>query len=844
MVPNLGRKIAGLIFFSALALFAIFAYKLNLGLDLQGGARLVYAFDFEEAAKRGDINPAELANKPMLLQQMADVFSKRVDASGVADIPVVPQGDNQIVIEVPGKDQGRLDQIKSLMLNQGLLDFSIIASDTDDVSLTAERAKFEAWMDANPQGSALDFNRLAESEGGPRGEVRWIPLREEELPSALAYGATRNCVPLLVQDHLRPQQADSSDSWDFNGSELKYVGPTIDQAGLPAVAFEFQEDRKSAFSDFTDEYTNRPMAIVLNNELFTAPKINGRLPGGGIIMGGRGGFDPDERNELVTALRTGSLRVLPELQSEIVVGPSLGADSIKAGVRSSLIGAAIVIAFMMWYYRLNGVVAALSLAFNGFLLLGAMYFTKATLTLPGIAGIVLTIGMAVDANILIYERLREELNRGRDLAQGYKNGFENAMSAIVDSNMTTLIAAAVLYGVGTGPVRGFAATLAIGIITTMFSVLVFSKVILHWLVFRSKSIQQVKMMSVLAKEAKFKYISKRHLAYGFSILTIGGGLLLFGQRAEGMLGIDFAGGTTARFALAEPQEIGAVRARLPDYAVVGIGASADEAGRYAQYQVKKTLTPEQRKTLKAETAVQGGLDPTAAMVAELKTNLAEWLPKGADGQIDELAAFLEKNSVGARVSGEIQTKAVRAILLSLILTIIYISFRFKEYRYGFAAVVAVLHDVLFTLGALAAADALGILEVEISLETIAAFLTIIGFSLNDTIVIFDRIRENLPKMPGKKYEEVIDASINQCLGRTILTSMTVLFVVVVLFFTNRPFHNVLEGFSFAMIIGVLVGVYSTMFVATPMLIGFDRWSRHHMVAPAAGEAKKSAVARA
>ncbi len=838
MVPNLGRKIAGLVFFSALAIFAIIAYDLNLGLDLQGGARLVYAFDFEKAADDELIDRAELANKPMLLQQMADVFGKRVDASGLEDIPVVPQGDNQIVIEVPGKDAGRLEQIKSLMLNQGLLDFSIIASDTDDVSLTAERAKFEAWLDANAGKTALDFNRLPESEGGPRGQIRWVPLAEAEVPNAAAYGATRNCVPLLVQDQLRPQQADSADSWDFNGSELQYVGPTMDSAGLPAVAFEFQENRKSAFADFTDEYTNRPMAIVLNNELFTAPNINGRLPGGGIIMGGRGGFDPVERNNLITALRTGSLRVLPELQSGIEIGPSLGADSIKAGVRSSLIGAAIVIAFMVWYYRINGVVAALSLAFNGFLLLGAMYFTKATLTLPGIAGIVLTIGMAVDANILIFERLREEINRGRDLAQGYKNGFENAMSAIVDSNMTTLIAAAVLYGVGTGPVRGFAATLAIGILTTMFSVLVFSKVILHQLVFRSKSIQQVKMVSVLAKEASFKYISKRRVAYAFSILTIGGGILLFASRSQGMLGIDFAGGTTARVALSAAQDITEVRSKLPGYAVVGISASEDGAGRYAEYQVKKALTPEQRAAQKDQTVVQAGQDPTSMMVAELKANLAGWLPTGADGQVDEIAAFLEKSSVSARVSGEIQTKAVRAILLSLILTIVYISFRFKEYRYGFAAVVAVLHDVLFTLGGLAAADALGIIEVEISLETIAAFLTIIGFSLNDTIVIFDRIRENIPKMPGKRYEDVIDTSINQCLGRTILTSLTVLFVVVVLFFTNRPFHNVLEGFSFAMMIGVLVGVYSTMFVATPMLIGFDRWSRHHMVEPAAGEAKK------
>ncbi len=832
MIKNYGRKIAGIVFFSALAAIALFVYPLNLGLDLEGGARLVYAFDFQKAVERGELHPDELIDQDALLDQLASVFNARVDASGVKDIPVTPLGTNQIVIEVPGKNHAELERIRSLMLNQGLLDFRIIAGDTDDVGLSAESAKFAAWVAAHPEiikrADRLDFNKVAEADGGPRPEIRWYPLSDKELEREASYGGSHGCVPVLVQSALRPNLT-GPDSWDFTGAELSYVGPAVDNAGLPVVAFEFQEHRKSAFADFTDEYTGRLMAIVVNNELFSAPTIQDTLPGEGVITGGDRGFDLEERSKLIIALRTGSLRVLPELQSQTVIGPSLGADSIDAGIKSSLIGAAIVIAFMLLYYRLNGLVAALSLGFNGFLLMGAMHFTGATLTLPGIAGLVLTIGMAVDANILIYERLREEIARGRDLAQAYKNGFENAFSAIVDSNLTTLIAAAVLYGIGTGPVRGFAATLAIGIMTTMFSVLVFSKVVLHHLVFVSKSVKKVRMMSVLARETKIRFLDKRWLAAAFSVLTIGGGLILFASRSQGMLGIDFAGGTTARVSLAAPQDITAMRDRLQGYAVVGIGASSEGGGLYREYQVKKTLTPEQRAAEKASDAVQTGTDPVVEMIADLKTRLAGWLPLGADSQVNDLAAFPERNSVHARVSGEIQTKAVRAILLSLILTIIYISFRFKEYRYGFAAVVAVLHDVLFTLGALAAADALGIVEVEISLEIIAAFLTIIGYSLNDTIVIFDRIRENLPKMPNRSYKEVIDLSINQCLGRTILTSLTVFFVVLVLFFTNRPFHNVLEGFSFAMIIGVVIGTYSTMFIATPLLIGFDRWSRKHRV---------------
>jgi SecD/SecF fusion protein len=834
MIKNLARKITGLVFCSALALFAILRYDINLGLDLQGGARLVYQFDFDKALEEGWISQEEHASKAQLIEQMADVFAKRLDSSGLLDVPVVPLGDDRILIEVPGSDAEQLERIQKVMLNQGLLDFSIVANESDDVGLSVERGKFETWRDANPDADVAIFNKLPPAEGGPRPELRWLAVKESE-QGGISSALTRGHAPLLVQAALRPQMT-GPDAWDFTGGDLSYVGPSMDRSGLPAVAFTMQQARRTAFSEFTDEYTGRFMAIVLNGVVSSAPEINERLPGQGIINGGSRGFAQEDMQELITVLRTGSLRVLPELVSSSVVGPSLGADSIDAGVTSSIIGALIVIAFMILYYRINGVVAALALGFNGFLLVGAMYFTQATLTLPGLAGIVLTIGMAVDANILIFERVREEVRRGRDVAQAYKNGFENAASAIIDSNLTTLIAAAVLFGIGTGPVKGFAATLGIGILTTLFSVLVFSKVVMHHLVFTKKAISQVSMSKILERDWKVRFIDKRYLAAGFSLLTIAGGLIFFAGRSQEMLGIDFAGGTTARIALTAPHDITEVRGRLPGYAVVGVGDVTDGSS-YAAYQVKKTLTPEQRAERKRSGEIEAGKDPTAELVDELLAAMGGWLPTGADGAVDHKLAFPEVNAVGARVSGEIQTAAVRAILLSLILTIVYISFRFREYRYGFAAVFAVLHDVLFTLGAVAVADALGWVEVEINLEIIAAFLTIIGYSLNDTIVIFDRVRENIPKMPHRSYKEIIDLSINQCFGRTILTATTVFFVVVVLFFANRPFHNSLEGFSFAMIIGVIIGTYSTMFVATPLLITFDRWSRTHRVE--AGDDAKS-----
>lgn len=278
--------------------------------------RLTYSFDFEAAATAGLIDPAELRDKKQLLLQLAEVVRKRVDTTGDAKATVLPQGDHRLEMIVPGQDEDRLARIKSLMRNPGLLEFAIVASDADGMDLATESAKFETWLDANPAESPLAFNRVPATAGGPRAGIRWIPLREDEMQHYLALGAVGDCVPLLVQDRLWPERAGGAASWDFHGADLQYAGPTVDQSGLPAVAFEFQENRKPAFSEFTDAYTNRPMAIVINQQVYTAPNINGRLPGGGIIMGGRDGISLAERDELITVLRSGPLRVLPELLSE------------------------------------------------------------------------------------------------------------------------------------------------------------------------------------------------------------------------------------------------------------------------------------------------------------------------------------------------------------------------------------------------------------------------------------------------------------------------------------------------------------------------------------------------
>ena len=827
MVENLFRKLLGIVFISALAAFSIWNWNIHLGLDLEGGSRIVYRFDFDQAVTDGQLQPNY--DSVEVLQQTATIFQKRLDGSGMADIPIYPQGSSELVIELPGMSEEEVAAVKRTIINQGRLEFRVLAEDGDDLDLAQERNNLETWLGENTEGTINAYNALAYEDGGSRPTIRWYALTTKaaaENGQLLGSSVAGQYVPLRLENVIRETTEDSIDSWEFYGSGLNYVGPTMDQSGFGAVAFEFKEHRKAAFADFTEENKGRAMAIVLNGKVDSAPNINQRLPGAGIIQGGMNGFSQEEVRELITVLRTGSLRVKPQLESESYVGPSLGEDSINTGVWSAMAGGIAVLLFMLFYYWMNGMVAFLALSFNGFILLGALFFTQATLTLPGLAGLVLTIGMAVDANILIFERVREERKRGREVPQAYKNGYDRAFTTIVDANLTTLLTALVLYQVGTGPVQGFAAMLALGILTSMFSALVFSKVVMHYLVFTKKSVKEVKMAKALAGDAHFPFLAKRKIAAILSSVLILGGLFLFSGEASSMLGIDFAGGSAARVELSQSTDITAMRSMLPGYSVTSVQGS-DETKVNMTYLVKKKLTAEQR-ALTEGTNMKAGSDLAADMLNELSTKLTGRLPLKADGSVDMTAAFPEKNTVGARVSGEIQNKAVQAILLSLIAIIIYMNFRFKEYRYVFAAVVALFHDVLFTLGALALFSKMGWVTVEINLEIIAAFLTIIGYSLNDTIVVFDRIRENLPRSKGS-YHEIIDKSINQSLSRTILTSLTTFFVVGVLFFANRPMHNVLEGFSFAMLVGVIVGTYSSMFVASPLLVFFDRWSRKHHV---------------
>ncbi|MCY2958722.1 MAG: protein translocase subunit SecD [Planctomycetota bacterium] len=990
MTENLGRKTTLTVALLLVALALIFGPLLlnkkpfRLGLDLQGGTRLVYRFDFQDALSKGLITPQEAADPEGLLQQMKTIIHERLDPQGVRELSLRSQGKDSIVIEVPGAaefsaavpgtklsaaiapdalslvldgsqpqvvkaysqnggtiqigsekilyaarngttlsglkrghegtqaanhDAGALvdlltsDELQRAIENVGDMQFLLGAS-ADKVralggDLATEQKKLEEWRAKHPDDPIDDFNRLSPEQGGPVADLKWHPYLIKSKEAEVPY-AQRQMVPLMIP---RPQDASlSRDSWIFTGGDLNAVGMQPDNLGYPAVSFEMAADKKIAFGDFTGAHIRDGMAIVLNGEIATLATINSRLPGSGIIEGGAGGFSQQEVKDLITVLRSGSLRVKPQLIDKSRVGASLGEDYIASGTISALVATFVVVLFMVFVYRRLGWFSVLGLLANLIMLMGVMALWGATLTLPGLAGIVLTVGMAVDGNILIFERLREEMARGLKLAQAAKASFERAAVTIIDSNLTTLLAGIILYWAGTGPIRGFATTLCVGILTTLFTVIVVTQVLMFHDIKRGV---EPYAMRELVKDKGINFMGAIKVALTASLVVIVTtvGLFIYLPDRE-KLGIDFMGGYALTVRTQEPQTVatlremvGAIPGELGRSAEVreisdtkqGTGYRAfritsklgdatgagEEAAKAAETEVRRalnavlqrgpvelTLAPgtEGKQTISGEVYFESGhpqadvqaglveagvqdavasLDPAhpnafqftgAVGAARSPSDLENAIRQRFTAHKDSLSAPYELLSpipesalIGAQVGSELRDKAIRALILAMFATMLYLRFRFAEWSYGIAVVASLVHDVLVTLGALAVARHFDLVQAELDLTMIAAFLTIIGYSQNDTIVIFDRVREILPRSK-KPLKDVLNDAINQTLGRTILTSTTVFLTIVVLFSFNVGSRNVIEGFTFAMMIGVISGTYSTVYIAGPTLLWLENWS--------------------
>lgn len=607
----------------------------------------------------------------------------------------------------------------------------------------------------------------------------------------------------------------------LEGDVVVDAGNDYDDRGRPEVTMRMNAEGARKWRNLTAANIGRPVAIILDDFVYTAPNVQNEIPNGNSSI--TGSFTVEETKDMANVLKAGKLPAPTTIVEEAVVGATLGSKSVNDGIVSSLIGLLVVLIFMVIYYNKAGIVADIALFINLFFLMGVMASLNAVLTLPGIAGIVLTIGMAVDANVLIYERIKEELALGKDLKLAISDGFKNALSSILDSNTTTLLTGIILFFLGTGLILGFATTLVIGIITSLFAALFVSRLILDWWVGKGNKIEFFSSWSQnLFKDANFDFVSRRRTYYIISSVIIGLGIASIIFKGFG-LGVDFKGGRSYVVSFEKAVSTDEVRTAL----TVPFGAAPEVktfggTGIGENKQVKITSS-----YLVDDTA------PDADKRAEAKLN--EGLSK-----MGNKATIESSQKVGPTIANDLIWSSIKAILLAILVVSAYIYVRFRKLAFVWGAVVALFHDVLVILAVFSIFNGLLPFSLDVDQAFIGAVLTIMGYSMNDTVVVFDRVREYLRDNRGKKESipTIINNALNSTLSRTAVTGLSTILVLIVLFIFGG---EVIRGFSFAMLIGVIVGTYSSLFVATPIVV--DSLTREQAGEDANTNAKKAAPER-
>ncbi|MFA5145289.1 MAG: protein translocase subunit SecD [Candidatus Omnitrophota bacterium] len=704
--------------------------KINLGLDLKGGVHLLLKVDTSHLAGQAKEEAADRA---------LEVIRNRIDQFGVREPSIQKQGEDEIVVQLPGvTDRERAIDIIG---KTAMLEFKLVSNDPDKLK--------DAMAGTLPDGYELKY------------------AQEDNEPLLLEKQA------VLSGDML------TNASMRFSQSEFNE----------PAVALQFNAEGAKKFAEVTAGNVGKRLAIVLDGKVQSAPRIKEAIPSGEAVITGR--FTIEQAQDLALILRIGALPAPMYIEEERTIGPLLGQDSINKGIKASVIGGILVFVFMAGYYLLPGIISDIALMMNLVMILGGLGLlpilfpgVAATLTLPGIAGIALSLGMAVDANVLINERIREELSLGRNLRAAIANGYNKAFGAIFDSNLTTLIAAFLLFQFGTGPIRGFAVTLTIGLISSMFTAIVVTRTIFEILL-RFGLIKNSLPMFQLIKQTKFDFIGKRKIFYTISLIIIITGLVFYFKKGAQAYGIDFAGGQLQEYSFKTPPAIDQVRQVLKE-----INSNDASIQQFKENpRVVLIRTTEDKSSILTDTLKQ----------------------KFPDQDIQ----ILRIERVGPVAGKHLKTKAIYALIWSLVGILIYVAFRFKHVNFAIAGIIALIHDVLVALGFLVMTGR------QIDLLTITAFLTIAGFSINDTIVIYDRVRENAKLFKKMSLYELINLSVNQCLGRTVLTSGVTLMVVAAIFFYGG---EVLSNFAFTLLVGFISGVYSTIYIASPLVLAWSRKS--------------------
>lgn len=593
----------------------------------------------------------------------------------------------------------------------------------------------------------------------------------------------------------------------LTGEVITDARQDLDQRSRPAISMQMSATGAKIWRRLTANNVGRRIAIVLDDYVYSAPNVEGEIPNGNSSI--TGNFTLEEAKDLANILKAGALPAPTTIVEDVVIGPTLGKVAQQQGIISIVAGLALVIVFMVIYYAKGGLIANVALFFNIFFILGILAQLSASLTLPGIAGIVLTIGMAIDANVLIFERIKEELRNGAGLKAAIGAGYSKAYSSIIDANVTTLITALILYVIGQGPVKGFAITLMIGIICSFFSAVFITRLIVE--AFSKKGDKsKLSFATAFSKNVltslNIDFLGKRKMAYLFSSAFIGAGIIAI--LIKGLtLGVDFKGGRSFIVTFSDSPVPTELKTSLLPY----FENEGTEIKTYGANNVLKITTSYQinDESDVADASVRQAL-------VEGVTSTGRTLAKDAEG--DKTFAISSSSKVGATIADDIKNSSFQSALLALLCIFLYILIRFRKWQFGLGAIIALFHDMLFVLSAFAIVSLFGV-AYEVDQVFVAAMLTIVGYSINDTVVIFDRIRENLGIKTGSEVKKVFNESLNSTISRTLITSLTTLIVVVVLFLFGGA---ALKGFSFALLVGILIGTYSSLFIATPVVLEFQK----------------------
>ena len=601
---------------------------------------------------------------------------------------------------------------------------------------------------------------------------------------------------------------------ELDGGVIVDARPDLDEYNRNIVTMAMNgsgaQKWKRRTAEAAAQTPKRSVAVVLDNYVYSYPQVQNEIAGGRTQI--TGNFSQEEASDLANILRAGKLDAPARIIQADVVGPSLGKEAISDSVNSFAIALLLVLIYMYFYYSGAGLVANLALFVNMFFIFGLLASFRAVLTLPGMAGIVLTIGMAVDANVIIFERIREELRLGKGLRAAIVDGYKNSNSAIIDANVTTLIVGIILFAFGTGPIRGFATTLIIGILTSLFSALFISRLVFERRLDNKKEITfSTKMTANWYTNINFDFLRKRKVAYGMSTVIVAIGL--FSLFTKGLnLGVDFVGGRSFQVRFDQPVEVSDVAASLGQQFIDADGNSFTPVVKTLGDANQVIITTNYRI---GETGTAVDEDIESKLYAGVNGYFVEGIaPEDFfTDDTEEAIGLVGSRVVGPTIADDIKTGAVYSIIFSLIVVFLYILVRFRKWQFSLGAVVALVHDVLFVMGIFSLLDGVLPFQLEVDQAFIAAILTVIGYSLNDTVVVFDRIRENMGSRKAN-FLDGVNKSLNQTLSRTFNTSVTTFFVLLVIFLFGG---EVIRGFMFALLLGVLVGTYSSLFIATPVM---------------------------